>query len=139
MRSVSISARADSAYVDSSALVKLVVPEAETPALRQELRAFERLISSALARVEVVRGASRRGPEARARSLRMLAAMNLLTVDDDLLDAAARLEPQTLRSLDAVHLASALSIGDALVAVVTYDRRLADAARGVGLAVLSPA
>ena len=69
----------------------------------------------------------------------MLAAMNLLAVDDDLLDAAALLEPQTLRSLDAVHLASALSIGDALVAVVTYDRRLADAARGAGLAVLSPA
>ena len=69
----------------------------------------------------------------------MLAAMNLVAVDDDLLDEAARLGPGTLRSLDALHLASALSISGCLGAVVTYDTRLADAARAAGLAVLSPA
>jgi len=69
----------------------------------------------------------------------MLAALNLVAVDDDLLDEAARLGPETLRSLDAIHLASALSVGSAVGVVVTYDARLADVARAAGLAVLSPA
>ena len=69
----------------------------------------------------------------------MLAAMNLVAVYDDLLDEAARLGPETLRSLDAIHLASALSICSCLGAVVTYDTRLAEAARAADLTVLSPA
>jgi predicted nucleic acid-binding protein len=81
-----------SVYLDSSAVVKLVVREAESDALRAYLRrhAADRRVTSALARVEVVRAVTAGGPQAVAHARRQLARMDQLVLDRDLLDAAAR-------------------------------------------------
>jgi predicted nucleic acid-binding protein len=126
------------AYVDSSALIKLVVPEAESEALRAEVGRWSRHASSALARTEVVRAAVRVDPEARERARRVVRAVSLIAVTDEILDRAAELEPTALRSLDAVHLASALSLEGVLGTVVTYDVRLGEAAGAAGLDVRAP-
>lgn len=126
------------AYLDSSALIKLVVPEAESESLRAELRRWGRHASSALARTEVVRAAARVDAAAREPAGRVVRALTLIFVTAEILDRAAGLEPLTLRSLDAVHLASALSLGRALGPVVTYDVRLGEAASTLGLDVLAP-
>ncbi|HSL65487.1 MAG TPA: type II toxin-antitoxin system VapC family toxin [Gaiellaceae bacterium] len=126
------------AYVDSSALIKLVVPEAESEKLRAELERWTRHASSAVARTEVVRAAARVDAAAPARASRVLRALSLIAITDEILDRAAELEPLTLRSLDALHLASALSLEGALGPVVTYDVRLGEAAKTAGLDVLAP-
>ncbi len=129
-------------YLDSSALVKLVQREAETEALRRFLqlhRADER-VTSALARVEVVRGVLVGGPTAVAHARRQLARVHQVTMDVDLLDRAGTLAPGSpLRSLDAIHLATAQLLGPDLRAVVTYDQRMAAAAHALGMAVVAPA
>ena len=126
-------------YLDSSAIVKLCVPEPESGALRQYLGGHADRVASGLARVEVVRALRRTG--ATAQTLRhaeqVLERIALVTLDEPVLRDAARLAPKSLRSLDAVHLATALSL-DGLEAVVTYDRRLHAAAVAVGLAVAAP-
>lgn len=126
-------------YFDTSALVKLVVDEPETDALRswieQEAVAG---VSSDLARTELVR-AVRRVDSGRAVLARaVLHAIGLVALDAATLDAAGRLDPASLRSLHALHLASALSLGDELAAFVTYDSRLAEAAANCGLPVVAP-
>jgi uncharacterized protein len=126
------------AYLDSSALIKLVVPEAESEQLRLELARWNRHASSALARTEVVRAAARVDDSARERARRIVGAISLIAVTHEILDRAAELEPAALRSLDALHLASALSLADALGSVVTYDLRLGDAATAAGLDVRAP-
>lgn len=129
-------------YLDSSALVKLVTREAESDALRRFLRRHptDRRVTSALARVEVVRAVTAGGPRAVVHARRQLARVDQLTIDRDLLDAAATLAPGTiLRSLDAIHLAAARSIGAELRSVVTYDRRMQDAATALGIMVDAPA
>jgi predicted nucleic acid-binding protein len=97
-------------------------------------------VTSALARVEVVRAVAAGGPAAVAHARRQLARVDQVNIDRVLLDEAATLAPETmLRSLDAIHLASASSIGADLRAVVTYDRRMADAAASLSLVVEAPA
>lgn len=130
--------RAPVAYLDSSALIKLVVPEPESESLRSELQQWTRHASSALVRTEVVRAAARVAAAAREPARLVVQALTLVGVTDEILDRAAALEPLALRSLDAVHLASALSLGDAIGPVVTYDLRLGEAASAVGLDVLAP-
>lgn len=127
-------------YLDSSALVKLVLPEAESGVLLECLSPWPVLVTSDLARVEVVRAARRAtaNPAAEKRAEEVLAGLYLLKIDNDVLSEAARLEPRTLRSLDAVHLASALSLGVDLGPIVTYDSNMATAATGCGLEVLAP-
>ncbi len=127
-------------YLDSSALVKLVVTEPESTALREYLRDHPERVSSALARVEVWRALRRTGAPKAAlqRADQVLARVALVAMDDPLLRAAAGVAQPGLRSLDALHLATALSLDD-LDAVVTYDRRLDAAAAHAGLAVASPA
>jgi predicted nucleic acid-binding protein len=129
-----------SVYLDSSAIVKLVARETESNALRRFLRRrAERRVTSALARVEVVRAVAAAGPEAIAQARRQLARVDQLTVDRDLLDAAATLAPGTmLRSLDAIHLAAAQSLGAELSSVITYDRRMQESAAALGIAVAAP-
>lgn len=127
-------------YLDSSALVKLVLPEAESAALLESLSAWPVRVTSELARVEVVRAARRATaqPGVEQRAEEVLAGLHLLKVDSDIFSAAARLEPRSLRSLDAIHLASALSLGADLGAIVIYDSNLSAAAKGHGLQVLAP-
>ena len=126
-------------YLDSSALVKAVIVEPESAALRRFLRRHPRRVSCALARTEVIRAVRGLGANAIARARASIQRIDLVRVDDTLLDAAAALDPVILRSLDAIHLASALSGAAQLEAVVTYDARMAAGAESLGLPVLSPA
>ena len=124
-------------YLDSSALVKLCVAEAESEALRDWVG--ERpVISSALARTEVIRAVRFVGPAALAAARSLLGEVDLVTLDDGLLDTAATSDGPMLRSLDAIHLASATTVRAAIDAFVAYDRRLLDAARAEGFATASP-
>jgi predicted nucleic acid-binding protein len=125
-------------YIDSSALVKLAVREPESAALRRYLARRRLLVSSALARTEVVRALLPFGLDALRRGREVLARVDLLRVSDRVLDAAGQLEPADLRSLDAIHLASAEQFGSDLRGFVTYDERLARAAAGRGFQVVHP-
>jgi predicted nucleic acid-binding protein len=131
---------AELVYLDSSALVKLVVREAESEALRAWVAAHPAAVTSALAVTEVRRAVSRvsprRGLSDRARLV--LDGLALLAVDLDVLERAARLAPTELRTLDAIHLASALSLGADLLAFVSYDDRQRAAARKAGLPLVRP-
>lgn len=127
-------------YLDSSALVKLVLPEAESASLLESLAEWPVCVTSELASVEVIR-ATRRAtadPVVEQRALAVMAGLHLLKIEDDILRQAARLEPRTLRSIDAIHLASALSLGEDLGAMVVYDSALAAAAIKSGLRVMAP-
>jgi predicted nucleic acid-binding protein len=128
------------AYLDASALVKLGLDERESPALRIAMRDWPRCVSSRFALVEVIR-AVRAAHPARERLVRVvLGQIALLRLDNRLLMDAAYLEPvRGLRALDALHLASALSLGPVLGAFISYDRRQLAVARAYGLPALSPA
>ena len=126
-------------YIDSSALVKLAVREPESAALRRYLARHRPLVSSALARTEVARALLALGPDAVRRGREVLARVDLLRIHDRVLDAAGLLAPPELRSLDAIHLASAERLGSDLRAFVTYDERLATAAASRGFRVVHPA
>lgn len=130
---------ADVIYLDTSALVKLVMREAESDSLREHLGTRPRQASSALARVELLRAARRIGASTIAQATRVLADLTLLAIDEAILDEAAKAEPRSLRSLDAIHLTSAQTVGSALAELITYDRRLAEAAESVGIPVSAPA
>ncbi len=125
-------------YLDASALVKLVVTEAETTALRRLIGRYQRRVSSRLAGVEIARAVSRRGIRAERSTARLLRDLDLVDIGEDILLEAARIAPPSLRTLGAIHLATALAVREDLAAVVSYDRRLADAAVAAGLPVVSP-
>lgn len=125
-------------YLDSSALVKLVVSEAESDALTSYLRGRPNRVSCALARVEIVRAARPHGDAAIRRARELLERISLVRLDDLLLDEAADLGGETLRSPDAIHLAAARAIGPSLGEVITYDRRMATAAKSTGFVVSAP-
>ena len=125
-------------YLDSSAIVKLAVREPESAALRRWLRRKRPLVSSALARTEVLRALLPAGEEAVGRGRAVLRGLDLLRVNDRVLDAAGLLLPLALRSLDAIHLATARELGDELGSLVTYDDRMAAAARALGHRVAVP-
>ena len=125
-------------YLDSSALVKLVIAEDESAALRRYLRLHAQRASCVLAKVEVVRAIRPHGGTAVTRARRLLRRIDLVQLDDDLLEDAASLGPDVLRGLDAIHLAAARVFGDELIAVVTYDDRLTKAASRLGIPVIAP-
>lgn len=127
-------------YLDSSALVKLVVTEAESVPLLTFLsaRAAEAHVTSALARVEVVRAVRHLGGNAAVSARHLLSRLDQIPVSDDVLDTAADVDAAVLRSLDAIHLSSARELETALTAFVTYDKRLAVAAADAGLPVHAP-
>lgn len=124
-------------YLDTSAVAKLVRPERETAALRRWLGG-KRWIISDLHRTELRRAAQRAGGRALARAERLLAESDVISVDADTFDLAGRMQPATLRSLDAVHLGAAVSLGSDLAGVVAYDNRLLRAAGDVGISTRSP-
>jgi uncharacterized protein len=125
-------------YLDSSAIVKLAVQEPESAALRRYLRRRRPLVSSALARTEVLRAVLPGGDAALARGREVLARLDLVRVSDRVLDAAGALPPVELRSLDAIHLATAQLLGSDLGPFVTYDDRLAQGARRLGFRLTAP-
>jgi uncharacterized protein len=125
-------------YLDSSAIVKLVVREAESAALRRYLRRRRPLVASALARAEVLRALIGSGPAALQRAREALIRLELVRVNDRVLDAAGTLLPPDIRSLDAIHLATAMELGDDLGPLVTYDVKMAEAARTLGFRVVAP-
>jgi predicted nucleic acid-binding protein len=126
-------------YVDTSALVKLVVAEAETSALRAWLGESAReLVSCDLARTELMRAVRRVVPDRVLQARKVLDAVTLVQVTPAVFESAGRLDPVELRSLDSIHLAAALDLGDDLDGLVTYDDRLADAAVSNGVAVVAP-
>ena len=125
-------------YLDSSAIVKLVVAEPESRALRAHLRRRRPLVSSALARTEVVRALLPAGAIAMSRGREVLRRLDLVRISDRVLDMAGTLEPAQVRSLDAIHLATAQLLGEDLSQVITYDDRMADAARSLGLKTTAP-
>ncbi len=127
------------AYVDSSALLKLVIREPETPALEADFAARDGLVTSRLAVLECRRAARR---FLRGRALQtveqVLDAVYLIEITPAILERAGIADPPALRSLDAIHLATALSIDDPSLDIVTYDRRFAEAASASGLRVVQP-
>ena len=129
-------------YLDSSAIVKLVVREPESAVLFDWLAARSERISSAIARVEVVRALRRARflvATAQRRAIDVLGRIALLSVDRPVLEIAGELGPPGLRSLDAIHLATALSVGADLAGLITYDARLAAAATRSRIEVWAPA
>ena len=126
-------------YLDASAIVKLVVPEDETPALRGWRAAVtsDALVTCELAVTEVLRAVGRAGGDVELAQT-IVDGLRHVVVDRDLLLAAGRLPPPVLRTLDALHLAAATTFGDELAGIVTYDARMADAAASFGLPTLAP-
>lgn len=127
-------------YLDSSALLKLVINEKESRALVRFLKSerTER-VSCSLVRTEVLRATRRHGAVALERARSLLQTLQLVQLGDTLLDAAGILGPMEMRSLDAVHLAAAALIAPELTALVTYDKRMAEGAALLGFPVVSPA
>jgi predicted nucleic acid-binding protein len=128
-------------YLDTSALVKLVITEPESAALERWLADRPNLVrvSSVMIRVEVPRAAWRADPAALPDSYRMIRQIAEVELSDEVLGRAAGVRPPALRAFDAVHLASALTLRRELTAFVAYDKRLLAAARDAGLPVASPA
>ncbi len=125
-------------YLDTSAFAKLVMTEPESGALIRFLRRRPLQVTATLLRTEVLRAALRVSQSHLAQARRQLAGIAFVDLGRPLLDHAGTLEPAGIRSLDAVHVAAALTLGDDLGEFVTYDHRMADAARQWGLAVVSP-
>lgn len=125
-------------YLDSSALVKLALYEPESMALATYLRRRPIRVSSALARTEVVRAIRPVGADQLRRVREVLSKVGLLRVSDRVLDAAGQMPPAEIRSLDAIHLATAEQFEGELGSFVTYDDRLAQAAAARGLRVVQP-
>ena len=127
-------------YLDSAAIVKLAHAEPESPALRRWLdkRAETGWISSVLAEIESFRALARYAPEAVSRLPAVLDQIALIDLDQRIRILARTVQPVTVRSLDAIHLGTALQSRPGLTSFVTYDKHLLDAARTAGLAADSP-
>jgi uncharacterized protein len=125
-------------YLDSSAIVKLAVREPQSAALRRYLRRRRPLVSSALARTEVLRALLPFGEAATARGRDALSRLDLVRLNDRILGAAGLLQPPSVRSLDAIHLATAQQLGSDLGQFVTYDDPMAGVASELGLRVAAP-
>ena len=128
-------------YFDTSALVKLVFEEDESVALAEwvTVRADVPKVSSDLSTIELLRACRRVDEGAIEGARRLLGGIDLLPIDRVIVETAASLDPIELRSLDAIHLASALSVQANLTALVAYDARLCAAAAHTGINVVSPA
>jgi predicted nucleic acid-binding protein len=129
------------AYLDASALTKLAIDEPESTALRRFVRSsVSRAAASVVAEIETRRAVRRAGGPHRHRDRleQVLFGVEAIELDDAIRRRAALVEPFELRTLDAIHLASALSLGDELESFVCYDARLSAAAELNGLPLLAP-
>jgi predicted nucleic acid-binding protein len=125
-------------YLDSSAIVKLIADEPGSEALRRYLRRRSWLVTSALSRAEVGRALIDARADKRRLGERVFGQFEVLRVNDRILRRAAMLPPPALRTLDAVHLASAETLAEELGRIVTYDDRMAASARALGFGVAAP-
>ena len=126
-------------YLDTSAAVKLVVAERGSTALRRWLQSRDdRLFSSDLLRTELLRATRRAAPEQMVQARAVVDSLMLLRLTTDICERAAMLEPDLLRSLDALHLAAALEMGDELEGLVSYDQRMSQGAGTLGIEVVAP-
>jgi uncharacterized protein len=127
-------------YLDPSALMKLVREEAETEALREWLdsRRDVPAVTSELGRVEVLRAARRVSDEALTEARAVIGDLDLVPLDRSVQDLAAEIGDPLLRTLDALHLASAMLLGDDLTALAAYDHGILAAARSAGLTTVTP-
>jgi predicted nucleic acid-binding protein len=125
-------------YLDSSAIVKLALVEAESAALASFLGSYPDRTTSMLARVEVIRAVRGADPLAVPLARRALESTRMLEFDDAVVALAAEIEPSPLRSLDAIHVASALLLQPDLDVLVSYDRRVLEAARAAGIPTATP-
>jgi predicted nucleic acid-binding protein len=128
----------DLAYFDASALHKLVVTEPETEALKQETQVWPRRATSRLAVVELIRSVRRADPALEPAARRLIGGVTLVADGNRVLLDATQLEPQTLRTLDAIHVATAYRVRPVLAAFVSYDTRQLEAAEALGLPTASP-
>jgi uncharacterized protein len=128
-------------YLDSAAVVKLVHAEPESPALRSWLgeRAETGWVSSVLVEIESFRALARYAPEAVTRLHPVLDQIDLIDLSARVRVLAQTVRPVTVRSLDAIHLGTALSVRRGLTSFVSYDKRLLDAATAARLPAESPA
>lgn len=126
-------------YLDTSAAVKLVFAEQESAAMhRWSVPVGDQVISSDLLRTELLRVTRRVDPEQLPQARALLDSLVLLSLSTSVCERAAVLEPEILRSLDALHLAAALELGDDLEGLVTYDRRMGEGARALGIRTVTP-
>lgn len=130
-------------YLDASAIVKLVIREAETDALESALVTREALFSTRLSEAEVCRAVRRRGAALTVERRKALTreafdALFFVDISADVLYQAGVVGPEHLRTADAIHLATALGTGEPDLEFITYDVRLAKAAEAVGLRVVQP-
>jgi predicted nucleic acid-binding protein len=127
-------------YLDSSALVKLAVTEPESAALADWLRDSSQLarVSSPLVRVEVPRAVWRADPGSLPQAYTIVRRLREIRMTEAVLTRAAGVRPNVLRTLDAIHVASAMSVRDSLTALVSYDQRMLAAAQDAGLPTASP-
>lgn len=127
-------------YVDSSAALELVAEETHSTAFAgfYDANATSSWVSSALLRIEVIRAVMRGLPAVLPEARALLLAFDYIAIDDDLIDAAMQEPDRSLRSLDAIHLATARLLGTDLNGLITYDERLASAARHAGITVIDP-
>ena len=126
-------------YLDTSAAVKLIFVEQGSTGMRRWLDAADaQVLSSDLLRTELLRVTTRVDPERMTEARGLLDSLILLKLSTSVCERAAMLEPVALRSLDALHLAAALELGDELKGVVTYDRRLAEGVRALGIRAIAP-
>ena len=126
-------------YLDTSAAVKLVLAGAGSAALRRWLTAHDgEVVSSDLLRTELLRATRRAAPDEMPRARAVLDSITLISVSTATFERAAELDPHVLRSLDALHLAAALELGDELGGMVTYDERLSAGARLHGISTIAP-
>ena len=127
------------AFCDSSALVKLIVEEPESGALRQSLGTHSRVMASELAALEVPRAIRRADPGRVPVAHRLIRNLGTVTVDQAVIERAASLDPAELRSLDALQLACVLRLARFDPVFIAYDKRIVRAASMIGLRTLSPA
>lgn len=125
-------------YADTSALVKLIVPEAESSAMHEFATHTRGMLTSVVGATELRRAIRRTHPARLEVAERILAPMLKLGVTKEVLRLADVIGPTSLGTLDAIHLASALTVLEELEAFVAYDKRLIEAAEATGLRVVSP-
>jgi len=125
-------------YLDASAAVKLVVSEPESSSVRTFLAGEVSRVSSRVLAIELIRAVTRVSPSSLEQARSLLGVIEFIELDEEIAERAAGLEPAALRSLDAIHLATALALGADLDVFVTYDARQGDAARTMGLTVEAP-